>query len=68
MLAPGDEVIIGNQTFTWTGANLASRATRTDLTLFAENLTTITRDGKRLLEGMSFELGWCRSGTSSTPS
>ena len=56
-LNPGDEVIFGNQTFTWTGSNLASRATRADLTLFAENLTTITKDGKRLLEGMTFELG-----------
>ncbi len=56
-LAPGDEVIFGNQTFTWTGTNFASRATRADLTLFAENLTWITKDGKRLLENMSFELG-----------
>ena len=56
-LNPGDEVIFGNQTFTWTGTNLASRATRADLTLFAEDLTTVTTDGKRLLEGMTFELG-----------
>ncbi|QIX25772.1 FHA domain-containing protein [Nocardioides sp. JQ2195] len=56
-LHPGDEVIFGNQTFSWTGTDLASRATRTDLTLFAENLTTVAKGGKRLLEGMSFELG-----------
>ncbi len=56
-LQPGDEVIFGNQTFSWTGTNLAARATRTDLTLFAENLTTVVKGGKRLLEGMSFELG-----------
>ncbi|WP_082599302.1 FHA domain-containing protein [Nocardioides sp. Root151] len=56
-LNPGDEVIFGNQTFSWTGANLSVRATRTDLTLFAENLTTVAKGGKRLLEGMSFELG-----------
>lgn len=55
-LQPGDEVIFGNQTFNWTGTNLASRATRTDLTLFAENLTTVVKGGRRLLEGMSFEL------------
>lgn len=53
----GDEVIFGTQTFSWTGTNFASKATRTDLTLFAEDLTTVTKTGKRLLEGMSFELG-----------
>ncbi|MDN5893732.1 MAG: ATP-binding cassette domain-containing protein, partial [Nocardioides sp.] len=55
-LRPGDEVIFGNQTFNWTGTNFAAKATRADLTLFAENLTTIAKGGKRLLEGMSFEL------------
>ena len=56
-LAPGDEVIFGNQTFTWDGDQLSSRVTRRDLTLFAEGLTTVVGDGKRLLDGVSFELG-----------
>lgn len=56
-LRPGDEVIFGNQTFTWTGSNFASKAARSDLTLFAQDLTTVVKGGRRLLEGMSFELG-----------
>lgn len=56
-LNPGDEVNFGNQTFSWTGTNLASKAARSDLTLFAENLTTVTKTGKRLIDGMTFELG-----------
>lgn len=56
-LRPGAEVTVGNQSFTWTGDNLAAKAGRTDLTLYAENLTTVVKGGRRLLDGMSFELG-----------
>jgi ABC-type multidrug transport system ATPase subunit/pSer/pThr/pTyr-binding forkhead associated (FHA) protein len=55
-LQPGDEVIFGNQSFSWTGNDLSSKATRADLTLFAENLHTVVKGGKRLLEGVSFQL------------
>ena len=55
-LNPGDEVIFGNQTFMWDGFQMTSRATRRDLTLFAENLTTVVKGGKRLLDGVSFNL------------
>ncbi|GAA1106087.1 ATP transporter ATP-binding protein/permease [Nocardioides dubius] len=56
-LQPGAEVTVGNQAFTWTGDNLAARAGRSDLTLYAQNLTTVVKGGRRLLDGMSFELG-----------
>jgi len=56
-LNPGDEVIFGNQTFMWDGVQMTARATRRDLTLFVENLTTVVKGGKRLLDGMSFNLG-----------
>jgi len=55
-LNPGDEVIFGNQTFMWDGVQMTARATRRDLTLFVENLTTVVKGGKRLLDGMSFNL------------
>jgi ABC-type multidrug transport system ATPase subunit/ABC-type multidrug transport system permease subunit len=55
-LNPGDEVIFGNQTFMWDGLQMTSRATRRDLTLFAENVTTVVKGGKRLLDGVSFNL------------
>ena len=55
-LAAGDEIIFGNQAFTWDGHELASRATRRDLTLFAENLTTIVGNDKRLLDKVTFDL------------
>jgi len=55
-LVPGTEVVFGNQTFTWTGDNLAARAGRRDLTLHAEGLTTVVKGNRRLLDGMSFEL------------
>ncbi len=56
-LSRGDEVGFGNQTFTWTGDNLAARARRSDLTLHAANLTTVVDGGRRLLDSMSFDLG-----------
>lgn len=55
-LSPGTEVVFGSQTFVWTGDNLAARAGRRDLTLHAENLTTVVKGGRRLLDGMSFDL------------
>lgn len=55
-LAPGNEVIFGNQTFTWDGQQMISRATRNDLTLFVEDVTTTVKGGKRLLEGVNFQL------------
>ncbi|MDN7120452.1 FHA domain-containing protein [Nocardioides sp. ChNu-153] len=56
-LSPGDEVIVGNQTFTWTGGQLLARNTRSDLTLVVEGLTTVVKGGRRLLDGVSLELG-----------
>lgn len=56
-LTPGDEVLIGNQTFTWSGDQLIARNTRSDLTLVVENLTTVVKGGRRLLDGVSLELG-----------
>ncbi|MDT9594334.1 FHA domain-containing protein [Nocardioides zeae] len=56
-LRPGDEVILGNGTFTWTGDQLVARNTRSDLTLVVENLTTVVKGGRRLIDGLSLELG-----------
>ncbi|WP_110208930.1 FHA domain-containing protein [Nocardioides daejeonensis] len=56
-LTRGDEVVFGNQSFVWTGDNLAAKAGRGDLTLHAEGLTTVVKGNRRLLDGMSFELG-----------
>lgn len=56
-LRPGDEVILGNQTLTWTGQDLTSRNTRSDLTLVVENLTTVVKGNRRLIDGLSLELG-----------
>ncbi|WP_299050515.1 FHA domain-containing protein [uncultured Nocardioides sp.] len=55
-LSGGDEVAIGNQTFVWDGYQLVSRASRSDLTLGVEGLTQVVKGGKKLLDGVSFQL------------
>lgn len=57
LLHPGDEVILGNQTFTFTGDNLLARNSTSDRTLVVENLTTVVKGGRRLLDNVSIELG-----------
>lgn len=56
ILNPGDVVVFGNQTFVWDGRQLASRATQADLTLVADNLTTVVKGGKVLLDNVCLKL------------
>jgi ABC transport system ATP-binding/permease protein len=55
-LAVGTEVTIGNQNFRWDGRELLASATEHGFTLYAENLTTVVGDGKRLIDNMSFQV------------
>ena len=55
-LEPGCEVIVGNQTFRWDGAQLMSSATTHEFTLYADGLSTVVQGGKRLLDNVSFQL------------
>lgn len=55
-LAPGVEVIIGNQTFRWSGAELVTTATTHEFTLYADGLSVVVQGGRRLLDNLSFQL------------
>ncbi|WP_141014341.1 FHA domain-containing protein [Nocardioides sambongensis] len=55
-LADGCEVIIGNQTFRWDGQRLVASATTHEFTLYADGLTQVVADGRRLIENVSFQL------------
>ncbi|GAA5155115.1 FHA domain-containing protein [Nocardioides marinquilinus] len=55
-LDPGVEVILGNQTFRWDGAQLLSSATQHEFTLYADGLSVVVDGGKRLLENLSCTL------------
>ncbi len=55
-LTPGSEVIVGNQTFRWDGGQLVSSATTHEFTLYADGLSVVVKDGRRLLENVSFQL------------
>ncbi|MDO9458268.1 ATP-binding cassette domain-containing protein, partial [Nocardioides sp.] len=55
-LEPGHEVIVGNQTFRWDGAQLLSSATQHEFTLYADGLSVVVAGGKRLLENVSCTL------------
>ncbi|MEO9324505.1 FHA domain-containing protein [Nocardioides sp. C4-1] len=55
-LQPGSEVILGNLTFRWDGAQLAASATEHEFTLYADGLSVVVGGGKRLLENVSFTL------------
>ncbi|MCW2813086.1 MAG: hypothetical protein JWN84_541, partial [Nocardioides sp.] len=55
-LQPGFEVIVGNQTFRWDGAQLVSSATQHEFTLYADGLSVVVDGGKRLLEDVSCTL------------
>jgi len=55
-LEPGAEVIFGNQTFRWDGADLVASATKNEFTLYADGLTTVVGDGRILLDNASFQL------------
>jgi ABC transport system ATP-binding/permease protein len=55
-LAVGAEVIFGNQTFRWDGAQLIASATTHEFTLYADGLTTVVAGGKQLLQNVSFQL------------
>ena len=56
VLTPGVEVVIGNQTFQWNGAELVSTATTHEFTLYADQLSVIVGGGKKLIDNMSFQL------------
>lgn len=56
VLEPGCEVIVGNQTFRWDGAQLLSSATQHEFTLYADGLSVVVGGGKRLLENVSCTL------------
>ncbi|WP_340537024.1 FHA domain-containing protein [Nocardioides sp. GXZ039] len=56
VLEPGSEVILGNLTFRWDGAQLVTSATQHEFTLYADGLTVVVDGGKRLLENISFTL------------
>ncbi|MFB9312656.1 ATP-binding cassette domain-containing protein [Nocardioides plantarum] len=55
-LEPGHEVIVGNQTFRWDGAQLLSSATQHEFTLYADGLTVVVDGGRLLLENVSCTL------------
>ncbi len=55
-LTPGSEVIFGNQTFRWDGVQLISSATTHEYTLYADGLSVVVKDGRLLLENVSFQL------------
>ena len=55
-LAPGVEVILGNQTFRWTGTELVTTATTHEFTLYADGLSVVVGGGRRLLDHLSFQL------------
>ena len=45
VLEPGCEVIVGNQTFRWDGAQLLSSATQHEFTLYADGLSVVVAGG-----------------------
>ncbi len=55
-LHPGAEVILGNLTFRWDGAQLVTSATQHEFTLYADGLSVVVGGGRRLLENVSFTL------------
>ncbi|WP_139977696.1 ATP-binding cassette domain-containing protein [Nocardioides litoris] len=55
-LHAGSEVIVGNQTFRWDGAQLVTSATQHEFTLYADGLSVVVGGGKRLLDHVSFTL------------
>lgn len=55
-LEPGFEVIVGNQTFRWDGAQLLSSATQHEFTLYADGLSVVVDGGRRLLDDVSCTL------------
>lgn len=56
-LAVGAEVIFGNQTFRWDGEQFLASATTHEFTLYAEGITTVLPDGRKLLQDATFQLG-----------
>jgi ABC-type multidrug transport system ATPase subunit len=52
----GAEVTFGNQSFRWDGSSLVASATEHGFTLYAEDLTVSVSGGKRIMEGISFQL------------
>lgn len=56
-LAIGAEVIFGNQTFRWDGLQLLASATTHEFTLYADGITTVLPDGRKLLQDATFQLG-----------
>ena len=55
-LTMGVEVILGNQTFRWDGQQLVASATTHECTLYADGITTVLPDGRKLLQDASFQL------------
>ncbi|WP_232679683.1 ATP-binding cassette domain-containing protein [Nocardioides sp. R-C-SC26] len=52
----GAQVGFGNQKFSWDGAQLVASATAHEHTLYADGLSVVVGDGKRLLDNLNIQL------------